>query len=347
MNLNHVKANWGRAAVAVSLTAIFLIVFQNCSRQTFTSSGAGSPALESAAEVPAQTSSTGSATRPDVTTTLIAGESVTILTPGRVVIQPANLPLATVTAEPTTATNSSGCRPDPVGTTEFYLSSANRGITILISLCKDGIPLKTFVVGQTIHVKIIPINNAALLMCIARHNTPQDCMADTMFNSLPNATYSFDGQVFRATIVVDAEMAGYGYTFAFKQSDSWQRQSGWVVLPNGVAADTKFVSNSVGLSKSMNGANIDSIKVGETLHLKVPALSKASLVMCVEDLALGACRNISEYSNLGSDAIFLNGYLHFTILAQSVHAGKNYVFRFYDKDLHLYRESANVLKVLN
>ncbi len=332
----------------VLFAAILVMAFQNCGRPTGFGAAINQSTLETglpstAAVNPTPTPSMTSVPTLNSGATPIPGSSATP-TPGSTAA-----PTPGSSAAPTPVVTSQGCQPDPVYTTEYFRGAVTQPVIVVASLCKDGPSVARFVVGQKIYLKIIPNNVTSGSICIATHNHTNNCLVDTNFSQLPNESFVYDavGGVLRAEVVVDSSLAGNGYIFSFKGPTYNMSQGGWMIYPEGIPADAQSFSDAV-VSSSAAGSQVNSLKVGDTAYVRVPADTKAQMLACVEDLSNDlSCRKLSDFAVLGADASVSSGFLRVSIPITSAYVGQKYVIRFYDNIKKQYHETAAVVSITN
>ncbi len=330
----------------VLFAAILVLAFQNCGRQAGFGVSIDQSKLENGLPSTAGTNPTPT---PGITPvpTLIPGSTPTpgssaTPTPGS-----SATPTPGSTATPTPNVGSQSCQPDPVFTTEYYKNFVTQPLIVVASLCKDGPSVARFVVGQKIFLKIIPNGVTSGSICISAHNHTNSCLVDSNFSALPNETFVYDEGVLRAEVVVDPSLAGNGYTFHFKGPNYNVSFGGWMIFPQGIPAEAQAFSDAV-ISSTANGAQVNTLKVGETAYVRVPAASKAQMLTCIEDMSNDlSCRKLSDFTVLGAEASVSGGYLRFSIPITSAYVGQSYVLRFYDNIKKQYHETAAVVSVTN
>ena len=330
----------------VLFAAILVLAFQNCGRQASFGVVVEQSTLENGLPSTAGTNPTptpGITPVPSLTpgSTPTPGSSATP-TPGSTAT-----PTPSSTATPTPTVGSQTCQPDPVFTTEYYKNAVTQPVIVVASLCKDGPSVTRFVVGQKIFLKIIPNNVTSGSTCISPHNHTNNCLVDSNFSVLPNETFVYDQGVLRAEVVVDQSLAGNGYIFNFKGPNYNTSLGGWMIFPQGIPAEAQSFSDAV-VSSSANGTQVNTLKVGETAYVRVPADTKAQMLTCIEDLSNDlSCRKLSDFTVLGAQASVSNGHLRFSIPITSAYVGQKYVLRFYDNIKKQYHETAAVVSITN
>lgn len=322
--------------------AILVMAFQNCSRQA----GFGVQLDQSTLENGLPSTAGTNPTPTPITTPVPSLTPGSTPTPGS---SATPTPGSSATPTPTPTVGSQSCQPDPVFTTEYYKNAVTQPVIVVASLCKDGPSVTRFVVGQRIYLKIIPNNVTSGSICISPHNHTDHCLVDSNFAELPNETFVYDQSqgVLRAEVVVDSSMAGNGYIFNFKGPTYNIGLGGWMIFPEGLPADAQSFSDAV-ISSTASGSQVNTLKVGQTAYVRVPADSKAQMLTCIEDLANdSSCRRLSDFAALGAEASVSGGYLRFSTPIISDYVGKKYVIRFYDNIKKQYHETAAVVNITN